>query len=72
MTARLEQVKVGRAERLVAMMLGSLYCLLRFAGQIWSERSPEQAQRLLGIQTSALPCPLREALPAAVAPSVPH
>lgn len=48
---RLPHVKVGHSERLAAMMLGRTYCLLRFAGQVWAARSPEQARRLLGIRT---------------------
>lgn len=48
---RMQHLKVGRSELAAAMMLGRTYCLLRFAGQLWAARSPEQAQRMLGIRT---------------------
>ena len=48
---RMQRLEVGRSERTAAMMLGRTYCLLRFAGQLWAARSPEQAQRMLGIRT---------------------
>jgi glycosyltransferase involved in cell wall biosynthesis len=67
MTARLEHLKVGPAERIVAMMLGDLYCLLRFAGQSWAARSPDQARRLLGIQTAGRGGPTRDPPPEALA-----
>ena len=48
---RMQRAQVGRRELTAAMMLGKTYCLLRFAGQLWTARSPEQAQRMLGIRT---------------------
>lgn len=72
MTARLEHLKVGPAERNVAMMLGNLYCLLRFAGQRWTVRFPEQAQRLLGIHTAGRPYAPHEARAEALARPMPH
>lgn len=51
---RMRHVQVGRSERAAAMMLGKTYCLLRFAGQLWAARSPEHAQRMLGIRTFRL------------------
>ena len=52
---RLGQIKVGRGEAAAARILAGTYCLLRFAGQQWAARSPEQAQRMLGIRTFCLP-----------------
>lgn len=48
---RSRSMNIGRNERLAATMLGRVYCLLRFAGQEWAARSPEQARRMLGIRT---------------------
>ena len=58
---RLKHKEAGRSERATAMMLGKTYCLLRFAGQLWAERSPEQAQRVLGIRTFGFSFPAEEA-----------
>jgi glycosyltransferase involved in cell wall biosynthesis len=55
---RLEHIKVGRAEAAMALALGTTYCLLRFAGQRWALRSPESAQRALGIPSGVLPAPM--------------
>ena len=47
---RMEHLEVGRSEKAAAVLLGRAYHLLRFAGQKWAARSPEQAQRMLGIR----------------------
>ena len=53
---RIDGMEVGRSERTAAMMLGKAYYFLRFVGQLWAQRSPEQAQRMLGIRRfEALP-----------------
>lgn len=72
MKTRLAHLTAGRAERIVARALGNAYCLLRFAGQSWAARSPEQAQRVLGIRTSGGSCNVQDASAAAVARPVPH
>jgi glycosyltransferase involved in cell wall biosynthesis len=54
---RLKNVEVRRSERAAAIMLGKVYCVVRFAGQLWAARSPENARRALGIRTFGLPSP---------------
>ena len=53
---------VGRAETVAAHALARAYCLLRFAGQRWAIRSPEGAQRALGIPTHPLPATIARPL----------
>lgn len=48
---RLKLLEVGKREIHAARMLAMTYCLLRFAGQRWTARSPERAQKMLGIKT---------------------
>jgi hypothetical protein len=57
---RLERMSVGARERVAAMALGRIYCLLRFAGQRWAARSPLQAQRILRIRTFGQSAPVEE------------
>lgn len=51
---RLKQLEVGRNEIHAARMLATTYCVLRFAGQRWTARSPERAQKMLGIRTFSI------------------
>jgi hypothetical protein len=48
---RLQHLEVGKREIHAARMLATTYCLLRFAGQRWTARSPQRAQKMLGIRT---------------------
>ena len=57
---RAEQIGAGRSDVIAAIVLGSAYCLLRVAGQKWADRSPEAAQRALGIRSSR---PLQRIVP---------
>ena len=52
---RAQLTNAGRREVAAALALGRAYCLLRFAGQRWALRSPEGAQRALGIRSLPLP-----------------
>jgi glycosyltransferase involved in cell wall biosynthesis len=56
--SRLPHLTVGRAEIVAAKALGRAYYLLRYAGQRWAMRSPEGAQRALGIRSLPMPVPV--------------
>ncbi len=47
---RLKHLEVGKREIRAARMLATTYCVLRFVGQRWTARSPERAQKMLGIR----------------------
>lgn len=55
---RLPQLKVGRGEVTAALALARTYSLLRFTGERLALRSPERAQKLLGIPSMPLPPPV--------------
>lgn len=61
-TNRSQQMNVGRREIAAALTLGQTYCLLRFAGQRWAVRSPQGAQRALGIRQLPIPSAPEERL----------